>query len=104
MSDLKPCPFCGGVPLMESHGAFGLCIRCSSCGAMFSSKATPGRLDVAWNRRAERTCTLRHVRWDDGQCTWGCKCSACGDRFEHETGECWNYCPYCGSRIERGGE
>lgn len=47
----------------------------------------------------ERTCMLTHVRWDDGMCTWGVKCSECGARFEHETGECWRYCPSCGAEV-----
>lgn len=47
----------------------------------------------------ERTCMLTHERWDDGMCTWGAKCSSCGARFEHETGECWRYCPSCGARV-----
>lgn len=47
----------------------------------------------------ERTCELKHATWDDGQCTWGCKCSLCGDKFEHESGTTWNYCPHCGAKV-----
>lgn len=31
MDELRPCPFCGGVPLRESRGAFGLCIHERTC-------------------------------------------------------------------------
>lgn len=47
----------------------------------------------------ELTCEFKKVSWDDGQCTWGCKCSACGHRFEHETGITWNFCPHCGAKV-----
>ena len=49
----------------------------------------------------ECTCALTHRSWDDGMCTWGGKCSECGARFEHETGECWRYCPSCGAEEVR---
>ena len=35
--------------------------------------------------------------WDDGRCTWGCICSACGARFEHEHSSSMNYCRNCGA-------
>ena len=47
----------------------------------------------------ERTCELEHAEWDDGQCTWGCKCILCGNKFEHESGTTWNYCPHCGAKV-----
>lgn len=51
--------------------------------------------------KRERTCQMIECSWDNGSCTWGCKCSACGDKFEHTHGSTWAYCPNCGSRIER---
>lgn len=96
MSDLKPCPFCGGVPLRDSHGAFGLCIRCSACGAMLSSKATPGRLDVAWNRRAERTCrNLSSIGWKF-------TCSECHSSIRPGESNMPSYCPDCVARVVSG--
>lgn len=47
----------------------------------------------------ERTCHMRDMRWDDGQCTWGCICSECGARREHESGRWLNFCPNCGARV-----
>lgn len=47
----------------------------------------------------ERTCHLEGTYWDDGQCTWGCQCSSCGERFEHTRGLTWNYCPHCGAKV-----
>lgn len=49
---------------------------------------------------AERgTCRMERANWDDGTCTWGCICSACGKKFEHETGRGWHYCPKCGVEV-----
>lgn len=48
----------------------------------------------------ERTCRMTDARWDNGQCTWGCICSACDAHLEHERGRYLNYCPRCGARVE----
>lgn len=47
----------------------------------------------------ERTCHMRDTHWDDGQCTWGCICSECGAKHEHESGKWMNYCPNCGAKV-----
>jgi len=35
-------------------------------------------------------CELVDRSWDNGECTWGVVCTACGYKHEHETGRCWN--------------
>ena len=62
-------------------------------------KGVCNRLAELIEPEPERTCMLTHERWDDGMCTWGAKCSSCEARFEHETGECWRYCPSCGAKV-----
>lgn len=47
----------------------------------------------------ERTCHMRDAGWDDGQCTWGCICSECGAKHEHERSGWMNFCPNCGARV-----
>lgn len=47
----------------------------------------------------ERTCHMRDTSWDDGQCTWGCICSECGAKHEHERSGWMNFCPNCGARV-----
>lgn len=44
-------------------------------------------------------CTMKEISFDNGSCTWGCTCSNCNSKFEHETGKSWNYCPVCGAVI-----
>lgn len=47
----------------------------------------------------ERTCHMRDASWDDGQCTWGCICSECGAKHEHELSVWMNFCPFCGAKV-----
>jgi hypothetical protein len=63
MSELKPCPFCGGEAKLATkamgHGALGAFVYCEDCCC--ESKSFPVRADWcanemaanAWNRRAE---------------------------------------------------
>ena len=59
MDKLKPCPFCGGKPLMA--GSFTTryeiwSIHCTECGARLSRDTeddTQGDVIKAWNRRCE---------------------------------------------------
>ena len=46
------------------------------------------------------TCILQDATWDDGTCTWGCICSACGAKLEYEHAQDLAYCPDCGARNE----
>ena len=45
------------------------------------------------------TCHMTDSRWDNGECTWGCICSACGAHIEHTRGSWLDYCPHCGARL-----
>lgn len=45
------------------------------------------------------TCELTKTTWDTGECTWGCICSNCNGRLEHETGHGINFCPKCGAKV-----
>lgn len=105
-SDLLFCPFCGG----EAHikEVVSACEKLYTVGCSDSEcmgyetwllKPTVDEAVAAWNRRAERTCRMVRARWDDGECVWGCRCTACGDRFTYETGTTWRYCPACGAKV-----
>ena len=117
-TELMPCPFCGGKATLRmcwmEDGHRYRVVECVECGA-----TTPGNYSEVgdqsawdWNTRTPEqaiaatlgsgTCELKHASWDDGQCTWGCICSACDARFEHETGIGYNYCPNCGAKIVQG--
>lgn len=55
-SELKPCPFCGGTPYMQSHpvaqGKKQWAVQCR-CGARFSFVDRRYKAVTAWNRRCE---------------------------------------------------
>lgn len=51
-----------------------------------------------------KTCRMTDARWDNGQCTWGCICSACDAHLEYERGRYLNYCPRCGARVEEASD
>ncbi len=54
MTDLKPCPFCGGKAVVEPEGFIvcGYWVKCSKCGI---EQNTPYEMAdeaiAAWNRR-----------------------------------------------------
>lgn len=72
--------------------------------ALMEALGTPGR-SVTVQYLAdliepeERTCHMRDASWDDGQCTWGCICSECGAKHEHERSGWMNFCPFCGAKV-----
>ena len=97
MSDLKPCPFCGGEAKIKSRYYRAIDIYdysgvCQECNASMDVKDTEAEAIEAWNTRRERTCkresyfngyNLTHV------------CTDCGYLSEYQ----WNYCPNCGAKV-----
>ena len=59
MTELKPCPFCGGEPKLELCGDYKelFVYRCSQCGktpVLYSEgRRTIGGARRIWNRRAD---------------------------------------------------
>ena len=51
---LKPCPFCGGLPMRHTEGMWSV-VRCTSCGARSNGINTPEGADEMWNRRTNAT-------------------------------------------------
>ena len=45
----KPCPFCGGYPLIENAG--GVFIECAECGTSTRQKETQREAVEFWNTR-----------------------------------------------------
>lgn len=122
--ELKPCPFCGGEARIHSKvlaegfdsGYWAVCDECGKGDTL--PHESEEEAAAAWNARAAvadeqlamavhdgrawqavRECKLEECGWDNGQCTWGCRCTACGDKFEHTSGITWNFCPSCGAKV-----
>ena len=106
MSELLPCPFCGGEaepfnPFDNADGTW--CVLCSECAAATGFEQTEAEAIATWNIRAERTCKMRA---DGAHCMNGVEfyeCRSCGEYACIPTvmgkSEPPNYCPNCGSKV-----
>lgn len=112
---LKPCPFCGGKPYLETnHRAFinarttkVAFVRCRNCNARTeriplekygkTSHSFEAELDAiaAWNKRIERTGKWI-IKKDRFNRTYAV-CSECGVK---NYGGNFKYCFKCGAKME----
>lgn len=118
MSELKPCPFCGGEAAMwegryseDSFADKPWVVRCKSCDARMAIMPEYGDgnywwihgdegishmrevINEAWNTRAERTCRWEAVTNPRGEVTeFMCECGCC-------MGYIPSFCPSCGARA-----
>lgn len=55
MTELKPCPFCGGENLNIRHGKYMWWVEClnGDCGANGGTKVHKKKAIEAWNRRVD---------------------------------------------------
>lgn len=97
MTELLPCPFCGGEDLEIDHAqTYDVYhpdvyeVHCVECGGRGGEGWTEAESIEAWNTRAERTCH------DETKSRDFFTCSNC-----HEPIGKWapNYCPYCGAKV-----
>lgn len=104
MSDLKPCPFCGGeaemchvTQLWEPRDAYW--VKCKNCRISGTHHTTEAEAIAAWNSRAERTCKQEERGWGtegDHARVW----LTCGhDCMVPTVQDLPNYCPNCGARV-----
>ena len=106
MTELKPCPWCGGdvhiessdrYPRPECEHVIGYTVVCRNFGCIGYGaddwyKLTEHEAIEAWNTRFEPTC--RVAKDSNGFKVWTI-CSECG----HGLWEKSNYCSNCGRRV-----
>lgn len=117
MSDLKPCPFCGGDdvnmgvrPHFREGKGNGWTVLCADCGGsigyierpdghFYAEYDTKSEAIAAWNSRAERTCKQEERGWGtegDHARVW----LTCGhDCMVPTVQDLPNYCPNCGAKV-----
>lgn len=111
--ELKPCPFCGGEPIMSSYtyslSGAGIqykveCERhnCPAQPTVDWHYWTAEEAAEAWNTRAERTCRMDYVGYIGTEESRASiyQCSKCNMRYMSanvpDPGE---YCMACGAKV-----
>ena len=96
MTELLPCPFCGGEAEMTENSFIWVAI-CKTCGGSTGLLDTEAEAVAAWNTRAERTCKrlVHGMERDRMVATVSWTCSECGRHM----GRDHNYCPNCGAKV-----
>lgn len=110
MTELKPCPFCGGEAEYGANSVQGYeYVRCASCKARtWSCYETKEQAAQAWNTRAERTCypmrrSGKSFSEEEKKTTLDACCSECRGFL----GEAWEifecdrdlFCSGCGAKV-----
>lgn len=106
MTELLPCPFCGGEADVHyfAHDDSECTVMCSnpncrasvsarSCGSMTTAYNRARKL---WNRRAERTCLAKPYEVDGETGFYDCIECECGEVNDVSA----RYCNGCGGLIE----
>lgn len=108
MSELLPCPFCGGEAEVqhqtrELYGDvvdwYGVYCKKQFCGYV-SGQSTEAEAVAAWNTRAERTCQADYRSGGYGIGGW--YCSECGGYMHDDMQQDMAYCPNCGAKVIGG--
>ena len=106
MTELKPCPFCGGNASLRSEwmsdGYRYVAAVCTKCGVIM-----PGNYSEVgdqaiwdWNTRYERTCHMHYKPLYDEEGADGIECDECGWSELYDPGYPHPaHCPGCGAKV-----
>ena len=100
MSELKPCPHCGGeaVPVTD---LYFWAVRCNGCGAECGNCKTEQEAIDAWNTRHVETCECESTTEWTGTATYYEHELSCGHVVASDYREPPNFCEECGRKVER---
>lgn len=101
MSELKPCPFCGGEAKIKARYYRAInyfCYNgvCQECNASMDTKDTEAEAIEAWNTRHERMCTMHFYPASN---LWRCSECVGATHAERSDDELPMYCQWCGARV-----
>lgn len=97
MSELLPCPFCGGEAekLTSSDGFTSIgCLSCNPIFGVMIQRSSEAEAIAAWNTRHVETCENMREKFGYKRLL---VCSECGVSFDPDCEI--NYCPSCGRKV-----
>lgn len=98
MSELLPCPFCGGEAHTYKNNLWHVACEQALCGCVtMSAFITEAEAIDAWNTRAERTCRNVDEEYPYFECS-ECGCHAVVG-YRGSGAGLPNYCPNCGAKV-----
>lgn len=96
MTELKPCPFCGGKAVLCENTDYAY-VYCKECGSQTDeSHGTAGAAVAAWNTRVERTCRFHDADYYSPGAVM-CDCGAYW--FPENAKSSFVFCPNCGAKV-----
>lgn len=107
MTELKPCPFCGGGTHYYAPAPIDHHIQCEKCFAETGGFSSKEEAIEAWNTRAERTChpvskSGEEFSFEDRSSTLTAWCSECHE-YLGEACDVFSYhdrfCSGCGAKV-----
>lgn len=132
MSELKPCPFCGGEATIRREDDMWIVecrhhgwsskddVGCSYAGDISLYVEISGKVNhwtheieyaekdidlakkkaiEAWNRRAERTCSMEYNEEWSGDELYPTECYNCSECGHMTSDGMPSYCPNCGAKV-----
>lgn len=105
MSELKPCPFCGGEAVIEPIIAIDkrFYSKCRRCGCAIPNLVpTEQEAAEAWNARAEKMCYVLDYRAIPDEGSILCRLSCDHEVLIPDLGPfnpSIEYCPYCAAKV-----